>query len=212
MWLATRPPARSARCGRSQVPAGNAIIAGIMPQATAPIFGTVGSFHFRISIDEEVQPYESEAFLYGFALRNRKILEDFIRDDVRETLGSEYEAVGLHIEQGSVDIRFIVDALTFTYVTISQYDDFLKSMVRIAKQLKKKLASFFGTAMNVGAPGNVEVEVEGEWQPSLLIIETRRSLTLQQPTSLDRWFTIYLIVTNAAMLTLISWLLIRHLR
>jgi len=64
----------------------------IFGKTTAPIYGMVGYLQFTVETDGD-----NEGFLYRFASERHKRLEDEIRAQVGETLGTDFEVLNVRL-------------------------------------------------------------------------------------------------------------------
>jgi hypothetical protein len=169
-----------------------------MPEQTAPLFGYLGTLRFFIEAEGGEDDY-----LYRRAVDSRSDIEGGIRTQVAETLGNEVQVVEVHFEKGSLTVAVIFGAIGTIYVTMSQYDDFLKGVNKATQQLGGFFSRFFGG-------GTRNVRVAGSWIPSPVVTTAHQTLsTPRQPFDVNLLMIAYLIVSNAALLGTLIWLLLR---
>jgi hypothetical protein len=174
---------------------------------TAPVYGVVGFLQFNIRIDDEEK---TDDFLYNYASKTHRELEGEIRQQVNETLGSDFEVVEVRLDRGSVAILVVIGAAGTFYMGFSRYESFIKSVNLLVSQLKSLFRRFFGR-ISPGPPG-IELSVTGNWQPSPTVLNARERLESSSSFDYGNAFLIYLLLSHAALLGTFVWLLIRHLK
>jgi hypothetical protein len=115
---------------------------------TVPIYGVVGFLQFTVKINGEEK---TDDFLYGYARETRRELEGEIRQQVHETLGSDFEVLEVRLDRGSVAILVIIGAAGTFYMGFSRYESFIKSVNLLVSQLKTAFPRFF-ERVNPGPP------------------------------------------------------------
>jgi hypothetical protein len=116
---------------------------------TVPIYGVVGFLQFTVKINGEEK---TDDFLYGYARETRRELEGEIRQQVHETLGSDFEVLEVRLDRGSVAILVIIGAAGTFYMGFSRYESFIKSVNLLVSQLKTAFRRFF-ERVNPGPAG-----------------------------------------------------------
>lgn len=176
-----------------------------MSTKSAALFGTLATLRFEISLDDDER---DEGFLYRYAAERRTFLRRVIREAVSEVLGPGYEVSNIAFAPGSVTITAVLSVAGTIYVTISQYDDFVKGLGRLTEILRNILGRFFANSAPA-APG-IDIVVAGGWQPHPTMLEVSHSLNAAG-SDLNHSMVLYLILSNAALLGTFLWLLLRHL-
>lgn len=172
---------------------------------TVPISGYLGVLRFRVTAD-----FGDDGFLYRYAQERREILLKEMNQRVTESVGTDYEIIGFEINEGSVVLTVILGTIGTTYVTLSQYEDFIKGITRLTSQLKHMFERFFAS-VPTGPPG-IEVTVRESWEPSPAVSTAQHALMMEPRLDINASMVFYLIVSNAALLATLIWLLIRHSR
>jgi len=177
----------------------------IFRKPTAPIYGMVGYLQFTVETDGD-----DEGFLYRFASERHKRLEDEIRAQVRETLGTDFEVLNVRLDRGSVHIWIALGAAGTFFMGFSRYESFMKSVNLLTEQLKRVFGRFFQGA-SPGPPG-IPITVTGSWQPSATVLAANELLSNHSGWSGSDVILAYLVCSHAALLAVLLWLVIRHLR
>ena len=177
----------------------------IFGKITAPIYGMVGYLQFTVETDGD-----DEGFLYRFASERHKRLEDEIRAQVGETLGTDFEVLNVRLNRGSVEILVVLGAVGTFFMGFSRYESFVKSVNLLTQQLKRVFDQFFQGA-SPGPPG-IPITVTGSWQPSATVIAANQFLSSASGWSSADFILAYLVCSHAALLIVMLWLVIRHLR
>jgi hypothetical protein len=172
-----------------------------------PIYGAVGFLQFSVKIDGEEN---SDDFLYGYARETHRELEGEIRQQVKETLGSDFEVLEVRLDRGSVAILVVVGAVGTFYMGFSRYESFIKSVNLLVSQLKGVFRRFF-ERVNPGPP-DIDLSVTGSWQPSATVLNAREKLESSASFDYGIALLVYLLLSHAALLGTLVWLLIRHLK
>lgn len=174
---------------------------------TVPIYGAVGFLQFTVKIDGEEK---TDDFLYRYASETRRDLEGEIRQQVKETLGSDFEVVDVRLDHGSVAILVVIGAAGTFYMGFSRYESFIKSVNLLVSQLKAVFRRFF-ERVNPGPP-DIDLSVTGSWQPSTTVLNARERLESSSSFDYGIALLIYLLLSHATLLGTLVWLLIRHLK
>lgn len=125
-------------------------------------------------------------------------LREEIAAVVRENMGSAFEVRALTVGRGSIEIVVLIGTV---YYAISRYKNFVESIELMLKQLKEVVKHFFERS----AP--MSVTVSASWTPAGGLIAAAPVASARSNPAL--W---YLIVSHAAMLAVILWLLVLKLR
>lgn len=174
---------------------------------TVPIYGVVGFLQFTVKIDDEEK---TDDFLYRYGRESHRELEGEIRQQVQETLGSDFEVLEVRLGRGSVAVLVVLGAVGTFYMGFSRYESFIKSVNLLVSQLKIAFRRFF-ERVNPGPP-DIDLSVTGSWQPSATVLNARERL--ESSSGFDYGFAvlIYLLLSHATLLGALVWLLIRHLK
>jgi hypothetical protein len=174
---------------------------------TVPIYGIVGFLQFTVKIDGEEK---TDDFLYGYAREAHRELESEIRQQVAQTLGSDFEVLEVRLGRGSITILVVIGAAGTFYMGFSRYESFIKSVNLLVSQLKGTFLRFF-ERVNPGPP-DIDLSVTGNWQPSATVLNAREKLGSSSGFDYGFALLIYVLLSNAALLATLVWLLLRHLR
>jgi len=173
---------------------------------TVPIYGFVG--FLRLTVRTGSGDYDNE--LLGYARELHRQLEDEITNQVRQTLGPEFEVLNIEINKGSITVLVALGAVGAFFMGFSRYESFVKSVNLLVSQLKELLQTFFGQAP--GGASRPPVSVTGSWQPGPVV--TAASQVLSESRGIDSCQIVlaYLLLSHAALLGVLLWLVIRHLK
>lgn len=174
---------------------------------TVPIYGVVGFLQFTVKVNGEEK---ADDVLYGYARETHRELEGEIRQQVQETLGSDFEVLDVRLGRGSVTILVVIGAVGTFYMGFSRYESFIKSVNLLVSQLKAVFRRFF-ERINPGPP-DIDLSVTGNWQPSTSVLNAREKLESSSGFDYGLALLIYLLLSHAALLGTLVWLLIRHLK
>ena len=156
----------------------------------------------RLTVDMEHGP-ETNEFLWRVVEQGSSKLRERMGATIHEHLGSEFDVRSMSFARGSVEILLIVGTL---YYTVSRYKNFVESIELLLAQLRRTVSDFFDQR----GPG--PVSVTGNWTPGPGLVQSAAATSaLGVSTSLSAvvW---YMIVSHAAMLTAILWLLLNAFR
>jgi len=122
--------------------------------------------------------------------------------EVHEALGPEFQVQSLTIGRGSIEILILIGT---TYYAVSRYKNFIESIELLVRQLKDIVKHFFERA----AP--MRVTVSAAWTPGngLASVAAPHDDAAAERVSPALW---YLILSHAAMLAVVLWLLVGWLR
>ena len=176
----------------------------IFAKRTVAIHGFVGYVRLTVTSD-----YEDER-LFGEAMERRKQLESEIRIQVQNTLRPEFEVLTIDFTRGSLHVLVALGAVGAFYMGFSRYENFIKSVNLLVSQLKGLLQRFLGRAY--GGANQTPLTVTGSWQPGPVI--NAANMTLEESSGIDssQFVLGYLLLSHAALLGLLIWLVVRHLK
>jgi hypothetical protein len=170
--------------------------------------------------DEEDEPYRSRPnkdYLYGMALELRQQMLRDIDGLVRDNLGPDMQVIRLELTPGSVHILILIGQVYSVTKPIkdflldfSRYENLIKSLEKLKSQIVRLLRRFFTRG---GAPEQNVLKITGQSQIDPAIVPT--TSLVAQPTKDCRVNTLliaYLVASHAALLGLLMWLIVRHLR
>jgi hypothetical protein len=177
----------------------------LFTKPTVPIYGFLGYLQFTANIQEG-----DEAFLYRVAQERHEQLESEIRRQVEKMLGSDVEVLRVRIEKGSVEILVWLGMAVTIFMTFSRYESFVKSVNLLVSQIKNLLRRFFESA-SPAAPG-IDFTVTGSWEPSQTVLMAQERLSASSSLDYSPFLLAYLILSHAALLALMVWLVVKHLK
>jgi hypothetical protein len=178
----------------------------LFAKATVPIYGFLGLL--RLTVRTPNEDYDGD--LLGYARELHRQLEADIDRAVEETLGSEFEVLNVEFRKGSIEVLVALGAVGTFFMGFSRYESFVKSVNLLVSQLKGLLQRFFDQAP--GGAARTPVSVTGSWQPGPVV--TAANQVLSSSTGIDSCQIVlaYLLVSHAALLGVLIWLVIRHLK
>jgi hypothetical protein len=177
----------------------------LFAKPTVPIYGFLGYLQFTANMEDD-----DEGFLYRVAQDRHERLELEIRRQVETTLGPDFQVSRINIEKGSVEILVGLGMAITIFMTFSRYESFIKSVNLLVSQIKDLLRRLFESA-SPGAPG-IDVNVTGSWQPSQTVLAAQERLSISSGLDYGSFLLIYLTISHAALLALLVWLVIKHLK
>jgi hypothetical protein len=178
----------------------------IFSSKTVPIYGFVG--FLRLTVRTGTENYDND--LLAYARERYRELEAEIDNEVRQTLGPEFEVQNVELHKGSITVLVVLGVAGTIYMGFSRYESFIKSVNLLVSQLKGLLQRFF--AQPPGVAANSPVSVTGSWQPGPVV--TAASHVLSSSTGIDSCQIVlgYLLLSHAALVAVLLWLVTRHLR
>jgi hypothetical protein len=130
----------------------------------------------------------------GYELRER------MAASVHEHVGPEFDIRSMSFARGSLEILVVIGTL---YYGVSRYKNFVESIELSVAQLKRVVSAFFDRRMP--SP----VSVQGNWTPGPGLVQATPRLSggiIGDSPGLVVW---YLVLSHAAMLAVLLWLLVR---
>jgi len=173
------------------------------------ISGAVSFFQIHVQSDSINAEGEEDDYLYRMALEMQQRLRHEIQEQVRSTLGLEFQVQSFDIRKGSVTLFVAVSTLFGFYMGFSRYESFIKSANLLVTQLTGIVQRTLGQAMKAGSDN---LDVRGTWMPLAPITEAHNQL-IPAPRGIDncRLLLLYVTTSHAALLGVLIWLLFRHL-
>jgi hypothetical protein len=147
---------------------------------------------------------------YGIALETQGRLQEEIQNQVRGTLGPNFDLVNVRIEKGSLTLLIFIGAVGTFFMGFSRYESFVKSVNLLVEQLKDFMKRFFGRSVGGGAVA--PVSVSGSWEPGSSLAAANSVFAESSGPDANRILLGYLIFSHAALLGVLLWLVIRHLK
>ncbi len=175
-----------------------------MPSRSTLVFGSVAYIRLYVTRPND------DGQLFGTALELQGRLRNEIESQIRAHLGQEFELESLNIEKGSVTLLIAISAAGAFFMGFSRYESFIKSMNLLVQQLKDIMRRIFGRNRFSDEPN--PVEVSGSWEPNESMAAANKVFTETSDADPNRLLQIYLIMSHAALLGVMLWLIIRHLK
>ncbi len=176
----------------------------IFARKTVPIYGFIGVVRLTVNTNDE------DNRLFGYAMELRQKLQAEIDLQVQRTLGPEFEVLNVEIGRGSITLLIVLGAVGTLYMGFSRYDGFIKSMNLLVSQIKGLLQRFFGQAPLIGTP--LPLSVTGSWEPGPVVTEANRAFDTSSGIDSCQVVLVYLLLSHAALLGVLLWLVVRHLK
>lgn len=163
--------------------------------SSTAISGEVCLIRLNVSTHESDGPFERYPWKY---LDNSEIgLRDEVEKAVRTTLGSEFHLDALAMGPGSIEIFVLIGT---AYYALSRYKSLVESIELLVSQLKTIVQRFFERM----AP--MHSIVRATWSPGRgLLAAARTRSSSRSHAALVTW---YLVLSHAAMLGALLWLLL----
>jgi hypothetical protein len=179
---------------------------------------TVSLVVARLTDGEDVQNDD----LYRYARENSGRIRALIQAEMMRKLGEQYRIGEFRVESGSAAILFDVHALAghlkefaengfvLAGVTFAAIDGFLNTMDRFVSGCTTVLRAFFQKAP---APkiGVAPLIVQPSWHLSSALL-VAVGIASSGKSGTDTLLVRYLIISHAALLVFIVWLVVRHMQ
>jgi hypothetical protein len=173
---------------------------------SVPIYGVVGVL--RLTVTTGSENYDND--LLGYAREIHRQLEADIDNEVRQTLGPEFEVLNVQLDRGSITVLVVLGVVGTLYMGISRYESFIKSVNLLVSHLKGLLQQFFREVP--GGATRPLVSVTGSWQPAQVVITAHQALSASTGIDSSQIMLVYLLLSHAALIGVLVWLVIRHLK
>jgi ABC-type uncharacterized transport system permease subunit len=178
----------------------------LFTRQTVEVSGVVCFFQFVVSsLDDE------EDLLYRYAREMRQQIRDIIQKQVAETLGPEFQVLEVEMRPGSAVIAFALGTAFAIYMGFSRYESFIKSMGLLTSQISALFGHFFRTGPGQ-APFSGRVSVNGVWRPGPAMTSANQIVSLSSGIDSGLLLLAYLVLSHAAMMGILLWLVVRHLK
>lgn len=146
---------------------------------------------------------QGEDPLWDIARQDSYRLRERVSSAVHEHMGPEFDVRSMSYSRGSLEVIVVIGTL---YYAVSRYKSFVESVELMVAQLRNILASFFERRM----PG--PVSVQGSWSPGPALAQGTPGIFAGiggEGPALVVW---YLVLSHAAMLAVLLWLILRTFR
>lgn len=178
----------------------------LFAKRTALIYGYVGLVHLTVRTANS----EEDGDLLGYARELHQQLEAEIEQQVRDTLGPDFEVLNVDFRKGSVEIWVALGAVGTFFMGFSRYESFVKSVNLLVSQLRGLVQRFFGQGPRPAM--EPPIVVTGSWQPGPSVTAANQMLTYSGGIDSSDIVLAYLLLSHAALLGVFLWLLVRHLK
>jgi hypothetical protein len=173
------------------------------------ISGVVSFFQIHVQREYLSTKDEEDDYLYRTALEIQQRLRHEIQEQVRLTLGPEFQVQSFDIRKGSLTLFVVVSTAFAFYMGFSRYESFIKSANLLVSQLKVIVQRILGQTTTAGS-GNLDVQ--GTWVPLAPITEAHNALSPgRRGFDNCRLLLLYVLTSHVALLAVFIWLLLRHL-
>jgi hypothetical protein len=143
-----------------------------------------------------------DEFLWEITRKESFRLREEMADAVHKHMGPEFDIRSMSFARGSVEILVVIGTL---YYAVSRYKNFVESIELLVAQLKRVVTGFFDQRTS-------PVSVQGNWTPGPGLVQAAPRLSgglIGESPGLVVW---YLVLSHAAMLAVLLWLLVRGFR
>ena len=148
---------------------------------------------------------EGDEVMWSIVRQEGYRLREEVARVVHEHMGPEFDVRSMSFAQGSLEVLVVVGTL---YYAVSRYKNFMESIELLIAQLKRALAVFFQRRVPTPAP----VSVQGSWTPGPGLIQAAPRMSGAATGDGPGITVAYLILSHAAMLAVLLWLLVRSWR
>jgi hypothetical protein len=170
----------------------------MFPSATSRTFVSGDVCTIRIFITS-TDNKEDERLYYHFR-EIRSELKRQVDENVKKTLGEQFEVRRFSIDRGSIEFLILVGT---TYYAVSKYKNFIESINLLAAQLR----SLFSRIASAQTPS--PIEVTGDWSPSPALVNAEIASSRVDSDPILLILLLYIILSHAAMLTVIIYQLLK---
>jgi hypothetical protein len=166
-------------------------------QRRLAVSGEVLLIRLNVEMGEES---ENNDTLWTIAHREAYRLREDMAATVHEHLGPEFDVRSMSYARGSLEILVVVGTL---YYAVSRYKSFVESIELCVAQLRRIVIAFFERRMPT------PISVRGTWTPGPGLVQSNAGRLDMGDNGVVVW---YLVLSHAAMLTVILWLLLNVFR
>lgn len=148
---------------------------------------------------------EGDQILWDITRKESFRLRDEMADAVHKHMGPEFDVRSMSFARGSVELLVVIGTL---YYAVSRYKNFVESIELLVAQLKRVVTGFFDQRLG---PSSL-ISVQGNWTPGPGLAQAAPRLSgglIGESPGLVVW---YLVLSHAAMLAVLLWLLVRGFR
>ena len=156
----------------------------------------------RLRVEGPPNLFEADTEFWNLAREQEGRLRNEILLLLHERLGPEFDIRSMSFARGSLTLLLVVGTV---YYAVSRYKNFVESVELFVSQLRQLVCKFFG------APFQWDVSVSAVWAPGPGLVESRTADQLSSTQGSQGTMLWYLILTHAAMLGVIIWLLLKKL-
>ena len=167
--------------------------------STTILSGDIAYLRFVMTWQNEDWQRENKA--WELLRETKPLLDDQIRETVRKQMGAEFSVRDVVLVRGSIEVVVIIG--TVYYVT-SKYKNFIESIGLLKSQLK-------GLIRGHVDPQSIEpITMTDTWVPGPALASSGIGARRIASDDLTKILLLsYLILSHAALLTLLIWLIVR---
>lgn len=155
----------------------------------------------RLLASSPFQKQEWDERTLEWLIKHRDDFETEVKEEVKIILGLQFKVAQVDYFKGSVEVSVIIATAGVVYYAVSRYKNFIESLDILVFHLRKVLYRFVEP---------MDSRVSGEWLPCPNMVQFSGAdldVSLTRITMLLIW---YLVLTNAVLLSLVIWILIRR--
>ncbi len=150
-----------------------------------------------LTIDLTVLPPEEEENVFRFLQEEGSLLFSQIESAARRILGPQFEVRRFEYRRGTIKIWVVLFA---AYVAISRYKSFIESLELFASQVRDLVRRFLGN----------RASVDVNWFLGPALAASKAGAEIPETFPLLTAAIAYLILSHAALVTLVIWLIARR--
>ena len=158
-----------------------------------------GEVLFVRLVVESTSDSSNDEWLWATAQKEGYRLREEMNAAIHEHLGPEFDVRSMSLARGSLEILVVIGTL---YYAVSRYKNFIESVELAVAQLKRVVGSFFERR------GPVQLPVRATWNPGPGLVLSSRSFAMGLDGGVSGLVVCYLVLSHAAMLAMLMWLLI----
>jgi hypothetical protein len=176
----------------------------LFERKTVELTGVIG--YLQVVASDNFDDRENS--LYRHALEMRGELVVAANKQVLETLGPEFEVLNVEVRPGSAIIWIVIGSVGTVFMTFSRYESFVKSVNLLLSQLSNVMSRILGRQPRPGGG----ISVRSAWQPGPAITTANQLLNFSSSSDGCSYLIAYLVLSHAALMAVMIWLLVRHLK
>lgn len=154
-----------------------------------------------VRLTVQAEGTESDEILWAIASKEAYRLREEMAAAVHQHMGTEFDIRSMSFARGSLELLVVIGTL---YYAVSRYKNFVESIELLVAQLKRVVSAFFDRRMQSA------VSVQGNWTPGPGLVQAAPRLSGGMPGESSGLVLWYLVLSHAAMLAVLLWLLVRR--